>query len=99
MTSYDPQIGQVHLPPSATPYAKAHEEAHRQQHQRRTPAWRFQELTGHLPYCCRLARLLVEIEAARMALHHLRKNGQQSPSARQQAARGLLSYSRALFGW
>lgn len=95
---FDPEARLVHLPKNPTPYELAHERAHEAQQQYRTRVWRLFELAGRWPIVARLIRLLVEWQAARMALKALQYGGRADRHARAEARAGLWSYVQACFG-
>lgn len=94
---YDPANGSITLGADATPYALAHERAHQAQHAYRTIAWRVHESMVSVPYLCRLGRLWLEWEAARLAIRALELCEECDHHARAEARAGRWSYIRALF--
>lgn len=94
---YDPDTQRVSIPPDASPYQRAHELAHAAQQQHRTWRWRLQERTAAWPYLARIARALVEWEAATLAVHSLALAGLCDRGVRLEARRDKWAYLRSIF--
>lgn len=98
-SEYNPSTRTISLRRNASVYEIAHESAHATQHRRQTIPWRLAVATRSVPYLARLTNLLVEIQAARMALATLRSDGISSPCHSHEARKALRSYAIACFGW
>ncbi len=62
-----------------------------------TRAWRWHRRCMHVPWLCRWTRLLMEREAAKMALAQMKLDGTWTEEAEKEARSGLRSYALALF--
>ena len=99
MSTYDPREQRILLGRQASLYARAHEEAHAEQHRLLTRAWRANDRMSRVPYLCRFARLWVEWEACSMALHAMDLRGERTHASEREARKALWTYVWALFGW
>lgn len=93
---YDPGTRKIHLCRNAPPYVAVHEWAHARQHRTLTLAYRLWEVTCAIPWARRLTRLLVEMEADRMARAEMRRCGIWDDDARQISRMVLWNYARWL---
>lgn len=91
---YDPLTLRLEL--GGTAYEDAHEWAHVEQHARQTVAWRLWWVSLRIPVLCRLAVLMVEIEAAAKATREMVQCGIWEVRDGIEAIGCLFAYLRSL---
>lgn len=94
---WDPNARRAHLSPHASRYEVFHEFAHREQQAEWTLAWRTHRRLMHSPWLCRFSRLVLEWEAARMALRAMREAGEWTYSAEREARAETAWYFASIF--
>lgn len=94
---FDPNRSRMMLAQNASAYERAHEEAHLEQQQAWTLAWRAHRRGMQLPWLCRWTRLWLEIEAAQMALTGMKRRGTWTHAAEREARAETAWYCASIF--
>lgn len=94
---YDPRTGSASH--GTTVYEDFHEEAHAEQHSRRTLAWRWRETFFHIPILNVAANWIVEAEAMLMALGSMQDCKVLRGKDIREAIKSCASYWKSLFDW
>jgi hypothetical protein len=92
--SYNPNSLEVCV--GSTCYEEFHEWAHVSQHATPTLIWKIYLRCIPIPVICRLALLLVEIEAFLIARHTMQNLNIWNESDKKEAIAGLLSYVKSI---
>lgn len=89
---YSPRDRKIVLTPSASLYARFHEEAHREQHETNAVCFQFWAHLWFFPLIGRLVTLWIEIDADRRARRVMHKLGVWTVEAEKEARANLMSY-------